>query len=184
LVYQTYGVGDYTIVADLDIIGNTTTSTSRSFRLMVYSDIAANGTVRIESTQNGNIFGNDFDFTDLDWYQSLRVKGTFGNPKPILETTEYVDSNQTRTQNKASMEREWSLVTGLLSWEVVDKLIYNKLLGNSIEITDYNIKAESLWRRVPVFIQGVEKPDISGTPNKRYNVTFIDEQKLNVKRNF
>lgn len=183
-VFNDYGAGSYKVVANLSIIGNATVSTSREFILNVYSDIAADGTVRIESYQNGNILGNQFDFTGLNWYQSLRLGGEFGNPAPIFETSEYVTSQYIRRQNKASMSREWTLNTKLISWEVVEKLVYNKLLGNEILITDYKIKAESLWRRVKVFMQEIDKPEIVNNPNRRYNIKFVDVKQIFTKRNF
>lgn len=183
-VYNVFGSGDYTIVANLNIIGAQTVSTSRIFTLSIYSDELANGTVRIETIQNGNIFGNDFDFTGLEWNQSLRVPGEFGNPSPTFETTEYKTSTHKRTQNKAVMGREWELNTKLISWEVVEKLIYNKMLGNEILITDYQIKAESLWRRVSLFMKEIEKPKISGNPKRRYNIKFVDVKDIYTKKNF
>jgi len=183
-VYNAFGSGFYTVVANLNIIGVSSTFTSREFNLSLYSDLLANGTVRMETTQNGNIFGNQFDFTGLDWYQSLRLPGIFGNPTPTFETTEYKTSTHKRRQNKAKMSREWTLNTKLLSWEVAEKLIYNKLLGNEILVTDYQLKAESLWRRISLFMQEVEKPDVIGNPNKKYNIKFVDEKDIYTKRNF
>jgi len=183
-VFNAFGAGNYTVVANLNIIGNATTFESRVFRLMIYSDVQANGTVRVESTQNGNIFGSQFDFTGLNWYQSLRLPGQFGNPSPIYETTEYETSTHNKVQNKSKMAREWSLNTRLISWEVVEVLIYNKLLANEILVTDYTVKAESIWRRIPVFMQEIEKPVISGTPKRRYNIKFTDDKTIFTKRNF
>ena len=54
-----------TVVANLNILGNATTFLSRQFHLLVYSDVNAHETVRIESTQNGNIIGGQFDFKVL-----------------------------------------------------------------------------------------------------------------------
>lgn len=183
-VYSAFGNGVYSVVANLDIIGSQTVFTSRPFNLVLYSDLLANGTVRIETTQNGNIFGSQFDFTGLEWYQSLRLPGTFGNPTPIFETTEYKTSTHKRVQNKAKMSREWSLQTRLINWEVAEKLVYNKMLGNEILITDYLIKAESIWRRQSVFMQEIEKPELIGTPKRRYNIKFVDDKDIYTKRNF
>ncbi len=183
-VYNAFGAGKYTIVANLDIIGSQTTSTSREFILALYSDVLADGTVRIESYQNGNIFGNNFDFTGLNWYQSLRLPGIFGNPTPTFETTEYKTSTHKRVQNKATMGREWTLNTKLINWEVAEVLVYNKMLGNEILITDYQIKAESIWRRVKLFMQEIEKPEVIGNPNRKYNIKFVDEKDIFTKRNF
>jgi len=184
LVYNAFGAGTYTVVTNLNIIGVASTVTSREFNLTLYNDILANGTVRIETTQNGNIFGNQFDFTDLNWYQSLRLPAIFGNPTPIFETTDYMTSTHKRVQNKAKMGREWTLNTKLISWQVVEKLIYNKMLGNEILVTDYQIKAESIWRRIPVFMQEVEKPELRNNPKRRYNIKFTDEKDIFTKRNF
>lgn len=184
LVFNAHGAGSYTIQAQLNIIGNASTFESRKFHLELYSDILANGSVRIESTQNGNIFGSQFDFTDLNWYQSLRIPGLFGNPSPIFETSEYITSTHKRKQNKAKMSREWTLNTKLISWEVVEILIYNKLLGNSILVTDYQILAESIWRRVNVFMEEIEKPEVKGNPKRKYNIKFVDVDDIYTKRNF
>jgi hypothetical protein len=184
LVYTAFGSGNYKVVANLNIISNATVSESRVFRLALYSDILSNGTVRVESYQDGNIFGNSFDFTGLNWYQSLRLPGRFGNPTPVLETTEYVTSQHKRKQNKATMSREWDLETRMISWEVADKLIYNKMLGNVILITDYNIKAEAVWREQSVVLKELDKPKITGNPKRRYNLKFTDSEIIFTKRNF
>ena len=82
------------------------------------------------------------------------------------------------------MEREWSLSIKQINWEIANSLVYNKLLANEILITDYNIYAESVWRRISVKTKEVEKPAIFGNPKKTYNVKFIDEKYKYIKRNF
>ena len=183
-VYNAFGGGNYNVVHNLNIIGASSTVKSRNFMLALYSDVNANKTVRIETVQNGNIFGNILDFTDLNWYQSIRIKGTFGNPTPSFETTEYMTSKHERVQNKAKMLWDWNLETGLLSWEVVDKLINNKMLGNEILITDYKVITESIWRRKPVFMKEVSKDEDANTPFKKYNLTFTDVKDVYTKRNY
>lgn len=183
-VYNAFGAGKYNVVSNLNIIGNLTTFTSRDFNLCLYSDILANGTVRVETYQNGNILGNDFDFSDLNWYQSLRLPAIFGNPTPVFETTDYITSNHKRSQNKAKMSREWDLNTKLIDWEVANKLVYNKMLGNKILVTDYQIRAESIWRRIPVFMKEIDKPELRNNPKRRYNIKFVDEEDIFTKRNF
>ena len=184
LVQAAFGNGTYQVKAQLSIIGVTSTYESRKFNLTTYSDVAANRTVRIESTQNGNIIGSQFDFTGLNWYQSLRLPGKFGNPTPVLETDDYVNSNHEKGQITAKNSPEWTLKTGMLDYEVGTKLLYNKLLANTILITDYLIKAESIFRRVDVMISEIEKPEINGNPKRIYNATFTDRKDKYKKRNF
>lgn len=184
LVYNTHGAGDYQVKAQLNIIGVPSTFESRKFRLCVYSDEAADKTVRIESTQNGNIIGSQFDYTDLGWYQSVRIPGVFGNPTPVIEKEDYITETRLVDQIQTKMRREWTLNTRKINWQVAEKLIYNKLLANEILITDYDIKAESLWRRIGVFPQEIEKLLSAGSPDKIYNITFVDNTDKFIKRNF
>lgn len=184
LVHGLYGFGEYQVKAQLNILGNVTEFLSRYFQLCQYNEIIAHDTVRIESTQNGNIIGNQFDFTDLNWYGSVRIPGRFGKPTPIYETDRYVTETRKKRQIQDKMSREWALVTKKISWEVVDVLIYNKMLANEILITDYNIYAESTWRRISVLPQELEKRDTSGHPDKLYNITFVDSDDIYIKRNF
>ena len=154
------------------------------FNLLVYSDREANKTVRIESTQNGNIFGSIFDFTGLNWKQSLRVPGTFSSLSPTLEVENYLNSNHENRQITAKMSREWGLTTGLINFEVATKILYNKLLANEVLITDYLIKAESIFRRIDVMVSEIDKPEIKGTPDRAYNIKFTDRKDTFRKRNF
>lgn len=181
-----HGPGYYTIVANLVILGNPSTFESRIFNLCQYSDRSADGTVRIESTQNGNIIGGQFDYTDLNWYQSNRIPGRFGNPKPVYEKDHYTTSTTNRKirQIKDKMSQEWSLKTKPISWDVALHLVYNKLLANEILITDYSILGESVWRRIGVFVKEIEKPDLILTPKRNYNVTFVLNEDIYQKRNF
>ena len=184
LVQATHGNGYYQVKAQLNIIGAASTYESRQFLLSQYSDVDANNTVRIESYQDGNIFGSEFDFSGLNWYSSIRVPGNFGNPTPIVETDNYINSNHEQKQITAKHSREWSLKTGLINYEVGTKLIYNKLLGNKVLITDYLIKAESIFRRVDVVLSEIEKPELKGLQDRVYNVTFTDREDKFRKRNF
>jgi len=76
------------------------------------------------------------------------------------------------------------LITKKISWEVVNVLIYNKMLANEILITDYNIYAENVWRRISVLPKDLEKRDTFGHPDKLYNINFVDSNDYFIKRNF
>jgi hypothetical protein len=184
LVYAFSGAGNYTIKAQTVILGQSIEVVSRTFTLMLYSKEAAHNTVRIESVQNGNIIGNEFDFTNLNWYQSIRVGGTFGNPRPIYSTDNYVAENRTIEQNQARMTREFDMTLRPIPFEIVEKIIYNKVLANSILITDYNIFAEKEWLRLPVVLKEVSKRDIQNVQNQMYDLQFTDNKDFYIKRNY
>lgn len=183
-VLSAHGADTYFVKAKLDILGVETEVDSRYFKLYQYSDLIADKTVRIHSVQNGNLFGTQFDFTGLEWNQYLRVAGKFGNPTPQYETDRYIDSEQNYRQIKDQMTRRWSLNTGLIPWEVAEKLVYNKMMANELYMTDYDIYAESIWRNISVRLEDLDKPEIFNFPRKRYNFTFVDNQLVFQKRNF
>lgn len=184
LVQAAHGFGNYQVKATLNIIGNVTNFESRKFHLLIFTPISANQTVRIETTQNGNIIGSQFDYTGLNWYGSVRVPGIFGNPKPLFEASRYVTESRNRRQIQDKQGREWSLNTKLLPWEVSESLIYDRLLGNEILMTDYYLINETVFRRQSVLPSEFEKPDISGNPNKIFNIKFVDAKDIFIKRNF
>jgi len=184
LIQAAFGNGSYTLVAFLDVIGSQTEYNSRTFNLFTFNDELAHDSVRIETVQNGNIIGSEFDFTDLDWYGSVRMPGKFGNPTPIYETDSYVTEQRVKRQIQDKMSREWELNTKLINYEVANVFLYNKLLANQILITDYNIFAESVWRRISVRPSEVDKPKIIGRPERYYTVKFVDERDKYIKRNF
>jgi len=184
LVYATYGVGNYQVIAQITSLSVTIEVPSRVFMLKKYTKELAHETVRIESVQNGNIFGNIFDHTGLEWYQSIRIPGVFGNPKPVYETDNYVTENHAYEQNKSKMNREFTLSIFPIPFEVVEIIIYNKCLANSILITDYNLFAEKEWKRLPVVLKDLSKPDIVKVQNKIYELQFIDKNDIFVKRNY
>lgn len=184
LVYATYGSGNYTVKAQTNILGVANEVVSRNFYLIPYSLEAAHGTVRIESVQNGNIIGNIFDFSNLQWYQSLRVKGRFGNPQPIYSTDNYVSENRVIEQNQARMNREWDLFIKPIPFEIVEKIIYNKVLANSILMTNYNIFAESEFKRVSVVLKEASKREIENSQNQIYELKFSDNKDIYIKRNY
>ena len=182
-VFLNFGGGYFRIRVEKSILGTDSEVTSRTFRLLTYSDIAADGTVKIVSTQNGNIFGSEFDFTGLNWQQYVRIPGRFGNPVPTLETSRYQTEEKVTRQIKDIMSREWTLETKKINWEVAEKLIYNKMLANKILITDYSVRYEALWRDVDVKPTELEKPEI-GSPDKIYNIKFVDTEGIYEKTNF
>lgn len=184
LVYLTHGIGNYTIKAQTNILGQQLEIISRNFYLSIYSKEAAHGTVRIESVQNGNLIGSEFDFTDLNWYQSMRINGTFGNPKPVFSTDNYVAENRIIEQNQSRMTREFDLLIKPIPFDVVEKIIYNKVLANSILMTNYNIFAEKEFLRLPVVLKEISKREMENVQNKIYELQFTDASDFFIKRNF
>jgi hypothetical protein len=178
-----FGGGSYKIEAELNILGSSTTETSREFKLYAYSDLNADGTVRIETVQNGNIMSSEFDFTDLELYQSYRIPGKFTEVTPGIEDDSYLDSNYKKTQIQTKLIPKWLLRTKRIPRAISLLLTRDSILANEFLITDYNIINEDIFRRVNLYVEGIEKPDIGKTTRPIYEVTFIDKVDDKLKRN-
>jgi len=182
-VFLTFGSGEYTIEAELNILGSTTIQESQKFKLIGYSDLAADGTVRIESYQNGNIIGSEFDFTDLNLYQSFRVKGKLTEITPELENDNYLDTNYKSTQIQTKVLPKWNLNIKKVSRLVSLLITRDVILSNKMEVTDYNIINEAIFRRVNVTVEAIEKLDSTFTTRASYDLTLNDKINNIIKRN-
>jgi hypothetical protein len=182
-VLNLLGGGNYQISTDLVIIGVPSTQESQKFRLIQYSDVAANGTVRIETYQNGNIIGNPFDFTGLNLYNSYRIPGKFTETAPKLESDRYLNNDYKLNQIQDSVIPQYLLKTRTVPRTISLMLTRNSILANEFLVTDYNIVNEDIFRRVSVYPEGIEKPEIGNTTRPVYQIPFTDKYENLRKRN-
>lgn len=185
-VWGVHGYGVYTFVVQQSLLGTASTVTSRNFRLLPYSDFAANGTVKIESYQSGNIISNAFDYTDLivgGWYSSYRISGIFGFKTPVLESDSYLTSDYVKSQIQDKIKTEYTLRSKLLSPETVDNIVFDAMLANDILVTDYNLNNRTL-NKVSVYPTGFEPTHLPQNNNEVYQIVFEAKTQNHIKRNF
>jgi hypothetical protein len=182
------GSGCYKIKANQNILGVQTLFESRNFKLLPYSDFAAQGTVRIETYQNGNIQRSNFDYTNLidgGWKQSYRFEGFFGFKTPVLNVDSYFDSNYTLEQIQTSNTQEYTLETKILPPNISNALTEDNILADRIVINDYNSNNSNLFRDLEVMPQSFEDTihanDKKGTI---YRIKFVDKVDDLRKRRF
>jgi len=183
LIWASHGFGLYQFKAVQSILGNASTFESRKFRLLPYSDELADGSVKIESYQNGNIIGSQFDFTSLNWYSSYRVAGKFSQKTPVLEVDNYVNSDYRKEQIQDRIRTEYTLQTKLLPSVVANALNYDQLLANQIFVTDYSVMNFEVYRRLQLRPLGVEATEYEGNRRMSFAVKFEEVTDLR-KRNF
>lgn len=178
------GYGRYQVKVETSIAGVTDALESEVFKLIPYNAVQANGTVRIESYQNGNILRSEFDHTGLNWYQSYRIRGSLRREE-ALETDNYLTSGYEVSQIQDKIVNNWVLETGLIPANISNELIYNNLLANKFLITDYNIFAHEVYRRVSLYPAEIsESINLVGNSNKKYLINFVDRNDDIIKRNF
>jgi hypothetical protein len=183
-VFNAFGGGEYQIKAELSIIGVTSTFESEFYRLMGYSDKAADGTVRIETIQNGNIMSSIFDFTGLQWCQSVRVRGRFYEDGEDFEKIVYQTQEYRQEQVQDKIIENWTLEADLLPRSVSEFLTKNAVLSNEFTVTDYNILNEQILREIDVYPESIEKNRIQDNRNSNYVIKFTSKDDNIIKRNF
>lgn len=185
-VYENHGNGLFQVKANSDILGVETVYKSRKFILSLFSDLNANGTVKVESFQTGNIVGSQFDYTDLldnGWYESYRIKGFFGDKTPALEQDNYLDANYKALQIQDKNNPDYILRSKYMPAEVANNLFYENTLANTILISDYNVLNHELYNQLSV----IPSEFTTSNNNKtmvRQEWKFKDRVQNNIKRNF
>ena len=181
-VAQVEGFGVYSFEVDNVNFGNTITETSRDFRLLPYSEDNADGTVKIETIHNGCIEGG-IDYTGMNWIRSVRIPAIF-NPSYRLETDNYFDTNNNKTQIRDQVVTEYTLSTERLPSSVMVPFIKDRILANSIFITNYNLFSFEDIRQKEVVASEIQEPNFAST-SKKSSFQFSFEEKLQniIKRN-
>ena len=190
-IFNALGGGKYQIKIQVTNFGQNYTLESRLFRLMPYRPQLAQGTVRIEGYQTGNVIGLNVDYSALldelpaGWYSSIRIPARFGNKTPILEVDEYLNSSYSVTQNRNQVLNEYTLESKFLPASVSNRISQDTILANSLLITDYDLYSTEIYRRkeaVPVSF--AEVAYFQETGGAKYTITFRDRLQNVIKRNF
>lgn len=187
-VAQLFGFGEYQFKANQTILGVNAVFESRYFRLLPYSDFAADNTVKIVGVQNGNIVSSPLDYTNLldsGWKEAYRIKGIFGFKEHELIKDTYEDSFYNQRQIRDEVKRTYTLETRLLPSAIANWLSESASLANYLEVTDYNINNTEIFRDVKVKADSFES--IETYLNKRslrYTIKLTDFKQDLIKRNF
>lgn len=188
-IFTAFSGGQYQVIITCTTGGVDTDMESRKFRLMRFDEYCANGTVKIESYQSGNIVSSDFDFTDLvsgGWSSSIRVLGRFGNKRPTIEVDEFLNTSYQSVQNRTVVNFEYSLDTKYMPINLLVDMASMELIGNELHITDYSLMNPFKYNRIPVVTQAFEEVENQEAVNgeSRYVVSFTDRTPNTIKRNY
>lgn len=192
-VLMAHDSGQYQLRANTFIAGNVDVFVSRFFRLTKFDLKAADGTVRIETIQNGSINGgpSEFDYSGMNWDSMIRIKGKLSGRIPVKESDFYMNSQREKIQVQDKIITSYNLQTRLLPKVVQDIVIYSNMLANSIVITDYNIFSQHLestgnnieYKRIELFSEEIREPAYFEMNRKgNFIINFTDRIELPLKR--
>lgn len=189
LIYNAFSGGQYYVTISGTLAGNAYSFTSRKFRVSAWNEELADGTVKVESYQSGDILSSEFDFSGLisgGWYSAIRLDARFGKRTPTLEVDEFLNTSYQSVQNRTQVRHEYTLQTRYLPVSILNSLSDVDLIGNELFLTDYSLMSEDKYKRLPVVAQAYDETEINDwtTGRGRYTVTFTDRKQNNIKRNF
>ena len=183
LVGTLLGNATYQVSISVTNFGDTITDLSHLYRCSPFSDLVADGTVKIVTTNEGVIDGG-IDYDEMSWSRSVRFDGKFGTPSFNLETSDYEDNSRNWNQNQDRISITYNLSTDILPTSVSNQLVLNDTLANKILIYDYNLANTEVFNGVEVRPVSIEEPEyFEQNPNGAYSFTFKPVGNKPVKRN-
>lgn len=183
-VFNLLGGGIYTIKIIQTDLGTPITVESHNFRLMLFSELASQGTVKIKTNQKGvNLRGDDF--TGMEWVKMNRIHAEFGNESQQNEILRLKDGNYKDFDVQNEYFYQYTLSTDLLPSTIADSILNSDTKTDEIFISNYDVFAYRQYRDLEVVAEGSVEPsdDYKVNKNKKFNITFEDSNK-NLKRNF
>jgi len=184
-VLDAHGSGIYQVRADVVILGTPLQIFTNEFNLTLFSEYTADRTVRIETFQNGNIESSQFDYTDLNWFQSIRIPGKFWDKQPKFTTENLLSGSRSIIQVQDSVRNVYTLNTELLNSKAANRMIYDYFLANKVFITDYNLFNFEIYRQLEVYPEDYGDATYFSQSRKGiFEFTFTDKKQDILKRNF
>ncbi len=185
LIYDAFGEGDYYVkCTPAVIVGAATAQYSFTYCLRNWNASLVEGTIKLETYHNGVIgdYSNDVDrksFKDLDWYNSIRLKGIVYGEKSEFQAEEIQYSTGRKIDATLEQNPIYELQLEPIPNEVHRYLKIEALLADDLYVTDYNVNnpIKPIVQKAVLFTGNYE-PSWKGM-NKYAYVTIQLEQKIN-----
>ena len=184
-IFNTLGHGRYYFVIERVIFGQILTDlTSWFYDLELYSDQAANDTVRIEASKSGCIEGG-FDYSGFTWFTEIRFRGMFGRPTRNLNKDHFLTQQRRDEQIIDSMIKTYSMQIELVPTEVITPFLDDTIMANDIFITSYSFDAFlTPYVKFNVVTEEPQDPEyFDRNINGLFEITFKDKFARPVKSN-
>jgi len=179
------GPGTYQLKLKQSISGFESEFFSCVYDLKVFSETAANRTVRIESTINSYLEQFDINYKNLNWKDCVRIPGMFGFMQPDLQTDKLIYQDRKNVPVKVTDLREYTLYSEMLEECSTKHLTDWILKGDKLLISDFNImNHRSDFKDFPVLPGKIGEFNYpSGQQKAYFSATFNDlydnKRKLN-----
>lgn len=187
LILTNVGNGKYSFRINILEFGIEKVRNFKYFEVVAFNDILADGTVKIESIQNGRI-ESQFIYNEVPF--SIRMYGKLHDRQEIFESIQNDTNNRrveeihTRTHFKYSLEIDCNSVS---EHRFVNDLLINYSITDQILISDYNLaRNQYVYNKLPV-IRVNESANIENSKESqyaKYTIAVEDSIQNNIKRPF
>jgi len=183
-VYNTLGGDTYTIRVKQTDFDNTITVDSQNIKLMMFSELASQGTVKIQSNQKG-VYLQGEDYEGMNWVNMNRIVAEFGNETQQNEISRLKNGDYKSYDIQNEYFYQYTLSTNLLPSAIADFILNQDTKTDQIFVSNYDIYAYRQYRDLEVIAEGSVEPseDYKTNKNKKFNIVFNDATS-NIKRNF
>ena len=183
-VFNALGGDIYKVRIKQTDFGTPLETDSHNIKLMQFSELASQDTVKIETVQKG-VYLQGEDYEGMTWDQMNRIVANFGNETQQNEVSRMKDGNYSDFDIQNQYFYQYTLSTNLLPSAIADSILNNDIKTDEIFISNYDVFAYRQYRDLPVIHEGTVDPsdDYVKNQNKKFNITFNDKS-TNLKRNF
>lgn len=177
-----FGEGNYRIRADRVTLFGSDSILSVNYQLKTYTPELADNTILMEWIQDGQII-NGLDYTDINWYQSIRLPGFFGERQKEFEEEIWKDSNYRSFQIRNELTFSYKCEIGIIP-SCIGNILDNLLQGNTILVTDYNQRNfDYNIIQKPIRLSEISETKYDNNRQAVYSLTFSDRIDNHIKIN-
>jgi hypothetical protein len=162
-----------------------------NFKLALYTDRTAHGTITIETLKNGKLrHGADYSNLKLTpsggavqfllgWRQQIRIPGSLKFSGMPIETDRLMlnDKKQSSLQVMDTGTFEYDLTINLVSSDQILPILLDDLFANTVYVSDFNLLNFEIYRKVRLIRQSVDFSPSKRT--RRKNFTFKMKRETN-----
>lgn len=182
LVYQSFGYGNYTIKNNYTVLGVANEFVSQTFCLSQYNDTEANGYIKFDWFQEGQILNNNFSFcTPL--FHSIKFKGFLNIDSPKTNKDSYATSERELKQFRTEQVNNYTFTSKMINQSMYNLMNENLFLAEKLTVTDFNLFGTNYKNRDMRFVEVSEFSDPNNTRLINLKVSLEDFKQDIIKDN-
>lgn len=182
LVYQAFGNGNYIFKNNYTSVGVANEFVSQEFCLSQYNDTEANGYIKFDWFQDGEILNNNFIFcTPL--FHSIKFNGLLNIDSPKTNKDSYATSEREIKQFRTEQVNNYTFSSKMINQSMYTLLNENIFLAEKLTITDFNLFGTGFKQKDFKFNEVSEFNDPNNTRLINLKLSLEDYKQNIIKNN-